>query len=109
MKKPLFEPLSLVTQKNAFLTQFRVSDVKDRDLSQVAKNYEQTKERASENEPSLIVEGCAFESKERVMEAIHDLATRLQFELKKQARKRDRTGVGEGRPLPKRFRFRNTE
>ena len=59
MKKPLFEPLSLVTQKNAFLTQFRVSDVKDRDLSQVAKNYEQTKERASENEPSLIVEGCA--------------------------------------------------
>ena len=36
----------------------------------------------------LLVEGWHFENKERVMEAIHDLAKRLQFELKKQARKR---------------------
>jgi hypothetical protein len=32
----------------------------------------------------LVVEGWQFDSKERVMEAIHDLATRLQFALKKQ-------------------------
>jgi uncharacterized membrane protein YdbT with pleckstrin-like domain len=47
--------------------------------------------KASENQPSLVVEGCPFENKERVMEAIHDLATRLQFELKKHARKRVRS------------------
>ena len=32
----------------------------------------------------LIVEGCRFENKERTMEAIHDLAKRLQFALRKQ-------------------------
>jgi len=36
----------------------------------------------------LYVEGRPFESKERAMDAIHDLATKLQFALKKQARKR---------------------
>lgn len=36
----------------------------------------------------LYVEGCKFENKERVMEAIHDLATQLQFELKKQQRRK---------------------
>jgi len=41
----------------------------------------------------LVVEGYQFENKERVMKAIHDLATRLQFELKKQARKRTREKV----------------
>jgi hypothetical protein len=35
----------------------------------------------------LLVEGWHFENKERVMEAIHDLARQLQFELKKQARR----------------------
>jgi len=34
----------------------------------------------------LVVEDYQFESKERVMEAIHNLAKRLQFELKKQPR-----------------------
>ena len=32
----------------------------------------------------LIVEGCRFENKERAMEAIHDIARRLHFELRKQ-------------------------
>ena len=32
----------------------------------------------------LLVEGSQFESKGRVMEAIHDLAEKLQFELRKQ-------------------------
>jgi hypothetical protein len=32
----------------------------------------------------LIVKGCRFENKERTMEAIHDLAKRLQFALRKQ-------------------------
>jgi cell division protein YceG involved in septum cleavage len=36
----------------------------------------------------LVVEGYQFENKERVMDAIHDLAKHLQFELKKQVRKR---------------------
>jgi hypothetical protein len=36
----------------------------------------------------LLVEGCQFERKERVMDAIRDLAMRLQFALKKQPRKR---------------------
>jgi hypothetical protein len=35
----------------------------------------------------LIVEGYQFASKERVMEAIHDIATRLRFELRKQGRR----------------------
>ena len=30
----------------------------------------------------LLVEGCQFESKERVMEAIHDLERQLQFALR---------------------------
>jgi hypothetical protein len=38
----------------------------------------------------LYVEGCKFESKERVMDAIHDLADQIQFALTKQARKRRR-------------------
>jgi hypothetical protein len=36
----------------------------------------------------IIAEGYQFQSKERVMKAIHNLAKSLQFELKKQARKR---------------------
>jgi hypothetical protein len=36
----------------------------------------------------LVVEGYQFENKERVMQAIHDLATLLDFALKKQVRKR---------------------
>jgi hypothetical protein len=63
-------------------------EVKQQDLSLLVKGYKQSKERASENEPTIMVEGCPFTSKERVMEAIHDLAKRLQFELKKQLRKR---------------------
>src|SRR5262249_40220506 len=35
----------------------------------------------------LVVEGFRFASKERVMEAIHKLATRLQFELKKRRKR----------------------
>jgi hypothetical protein len=38
---------------------------------------------AASEVPKQYVEGCQFENRERVMEAIHDLATRLQFELKK--------------------------
>ena len=41
-----------------------------------------------ERDGLLIVEGWQFESKGRVMEAIHDIAKRLQFALKKQARER---------------------
>src|SRR4030095_14540494 len=35
----------------------------------------------------VVVEGSEFEKKERAMDAIHDIATRLQFKLEKQARK----------------------
>jgi hypothetical protein len=41
-----------------------------------------------EKDGVLVVEGWRFESKEGVMEAIHDIARRLQFELTKQVRKR---------------------
>jgi hypothetical protein len=41
-----------------------------------------------EDKRQVVVEGFRFENKERVMDAIHDLAKRLQFELKKQLRKR---------------------
>jgi hypothetical protein len=65
-----------------------VREVEARDLSQLVPGYKDSgKKKASEHEPSLVVEGCPFEKKERVMDAIHDLATSLQFELKKQARK----------------------
>ena len=37
-----------------------------------------------EDKRQVVVEGWRFDSKERVMEAIHDLATDLQFALKKQ-------------------------
>jgi hypothetical protein len=43
----------------------------------------------------LLVEGWRFENKERVLEAIHDLAKRLQFELKKQPRKKVRPARGK--------------
>jgi hypothetical protein len=72
------------------------------DLSAVAPDYEQRKAQSKEqrkawgeaqikeSEEGLLMEGCYFATKEDVMKAIHDLATRLQFELKKQARKRTR-------------------
>jgi hypothetical protein len=47
----------------------------------------------------LLVEGCQFESKERVMEAIHDLARRLQFELKKQPRKKSVERISKTRRI----------
>jgi hypothetical protein len=50
----------------------------------------------------LKVENCRFENKERTMEAIRDLAKRLQFALKKQARpkpKGRRTDTQTARPL----------
>jgi hypothetical protein len=42
--------------------------------------------RKEEKDGVLYVEGCKSESKEDVMEAIHDLARKLQFELRKQKR-----------------------
>jgi hypothetical protein len=67
-----------------------VREVKQRDLSQLVLGYKETdeKKKASENKPSLVVENCPFENKERVMDAIHDIEKRLQFKLKKQRRKR---------------------
>jgi hypothetical protein len=63
------------------------TDATARDIyNALEKRYLSKKGKENDENGPQVVEGYQFENRERVREAIHDLATRLQFELKKQAK-----------------------